>query len=72
MAGGYKALGAMEKYLADGREWFVGSEPTLADLALYGYTHVAQEGGFEMERFPLTRGWLGRVAAMPGHMGIGE
>jgi glutathione S-transferase len=70
MAGGYKTLGAMEKHLGDGREWLVGSEPTLADLALYGYTHVAHEGGFEMERYPLIREWLGRVAAMPGHVPI--
>ena len=70
MAGGYKALDAMEKYLGDGREWFVGEEPTLADIVLYGYTHVAHEGGFEMERYPLIGSWVGRVAAMPGHVPI--
>ena len=69
-AGGYKALDAMERYLADGREWFVGDSPTLADLALYGYTHVAHEGGFDMDRYQLIKGWLGRVALMPGHVPI--
>jgi glutathione S-transferase len=69
-AGGYKTLAAMEKHLADGREWFVGESPTLADIALYGYTHVAHEGGFEMERFQLTKGWLDRVATVPGHVAI--
>jgi len=69
-AGGYKALDAMEKYLGDGREWFVGDSPTLADLALYGYTHVAHEGGFEMERYPLIGGWLDRVSALSGHVPI--
>jgi glutathione S-transferase len=69
MAAGYKTLDAMEGYLP-GREFFVGSSPTLADIALYGYTHVAHEGGFEMARYPEIRGWLGRVAALPGHVPI--
>ena len=59
----------MERYLP-GRDFFVGSTPTLADIALYGYTHVAPEGGFELERYPLIRGWLERVAALPGHVPI--
>ena len=69
LAAGYKTLDAMERYLP-GREWFVGDSPTLADIALYGYTHVAHEGGFEMERYPLIRAWLHRVAAQPGHVTI--
>jgi glutathione S-transferase len=68
--GGYKTLGVMERYLSDGREWFVGESPTLADIALYGYGHVAHEGGFEMEQFPAIRAWIDRVAAMPGHVPI--
>jgi glutathione S-transferase len=67
---GYRTLDAMERYLSDGREWFVGGKPTLADIALYGYTHVAHEGGFEMGRYPAIRAWLDRVAAMPGHVAI--
>ena len=66
-AAGYKALDAMERHITD-REWFVGDTPTLADIALYGYTHVAHEGQFEMERYPAIRAWLARVAAMPGHL----
>ena len=69
VAAGYKTLDAMERYLP-GREWFVGDSATLADIALYGYTHVAHEGDFDMTRYPEIRGWLDRVAAMPGHVPI--
>jgi glutathione S-transferase len=43
---------------------------TLADIALYAYTHVAGEGGFELGGYPAIRAWLGRVAAEPGHVPI--
>jgi glutathione S-transferase len=69
-AAGYRALAAMERQLDGGREYLVGRGPTLADIVLYAYTHVAGEGGFELERYPAIRGWLGRVAAMPGHVPI--
>ncbi len=69
-AGGYRALEAMEKHLA-GRKFFVGERYSLADISLYAYTHVAGEGGFDLERFPALRAWLGRVAAQPGHVTIG-
>jgi glutathione S-transferase len=69
MAAGYRALAAMELHIA-GREFFVGGSPTLADIALYAYTHVAGEGGFELERYPAIRAWLDRVASMPGHVPI--
>jgi glutathione S-transferase len=68
-AAGHGALGAMERHLA-GREFFVGAGPTLADIVLYAYTHVADEGGFDLERYRAVRGWLARVAAMPGHIPI--
>ena len=68
-AAGYRALGAMEAHL-DGREWLVGSAFSLADISLYAYTHVADEGGFELERYPLIRAWCDRVAAVPGHVPI--
>jgi len=68
-AAGYRALDAMERHLAD-REFFVGSGPTLADIALYAYTHVAGEGGFDLERYPSVRRWLDRVSALPGHIPI--
>jgi glutathione S-transferase len=70
MAAGYRALDAMEAHLADGKEYFVGDCVTLADIVLYAYTHVAHEGGFDMERYPAIRAWLDRVAAEPGHVPI--
>jgi glutathione S-transferase len=69
-AAGYRALGAMETHLGDGRDWFVGDGMTLADIALYAYTHVAHEGGFELDRYPAVQAWLARVAAEPGHVAI--
>jgi glutathione S-transferase len=68
-AAGYRALDAMERRLA-GRAWLVGSGMTLADISLYAYTHVAHEGGFELDRYPAIRAWLARVAAEPGHVTI--
>ena len=68
-AAGYRALAAMERHLT-GREWLVGDGMTLADIALYGYTHVADEGGFDLEPYPAVRAWLDRVAAEPGHVPI--
>jgi glutathione S-transferase len=64
---GTRALGAMDQHL-QGREWFVGDGMTIADIALYAYTHVADEGGFDLEPFPAIRSWLTRVAAEPGHV----
>jgi glutathione S-transferase len=69
-AAGYRALEAMERHLADGSDWLVGDAMSLADIALYAYTHVADEGGFELERFPHVGHWLARVAAVPGHVPI--
>jgi glutathione S-transferase len=68
-AAGYRALDAMERHLA-GHEFFIGSGVTLADIALYAYTHVAHEGGFDLDRYPAIRSWLERVAAEPGHVPI--
>jgi len=68
-AAGHRALAAMERHL-DGREFLVGDGLTLADLALYAYTHVAPEGGFDLEPYPSVRRWLERVASEPGHVTI--
>jgi glutathione S-transferase len=68
-AAGYRALDAMERHL-DGRDFLVGEGPTLADIALYAYTHVAHEGGFDLGSYPAIRAWLGRVASTPGHVPI--
>jgi len=64
---GIAALGVMEQHLA-GREWFVGTAYSIADIALYAYTHVAPEGGFDLEPFPAIRAWMKRVAAEPNHV----
>jgi glutathione S-transferase len=67
--GGYKALDAMERHL-EGRTFFVGERYSLADISLYAYTHVAEEGGFELKRYPAIRAWIDRVASQPGHVRI--
>ncbi|HEX3362272.1 MAG TPA: glutathione S-transferase family protein [Solirubrobacterales bacterium] len=67
--GGLAALEAMERHLT-GREFLVGNSVTIADLALYAYTHVADEGGFEIARFEAIGAWLERVRALPGYVPI--
>jgi glutathione S-transferase len=69
MEAGHKALRAMERHL-DGRKYLVGNDMTLADIALYAYTHVADEGGFDLGAYPAIRAWLERVASQPGHVPI--
>jgi glutathione S-transferase len=64
---GYRALDAMERHLT-GRDFLVGEQYSLADISLFAYTHVAEEGGFDLGRYPAIRSWLGRVAAQPGHV----
>ena len=68
-AAGYRALDAMEGHLEGGR-FLVGEAMTLADIALYAYTHVADEGGFDLNGYPSIRAWLDRVASEPGHVAI--
>jgi glutathione S-transferase len=68
-AAGHRALTAMEAHL-DGRDLLVGDSLTIADIALYAYTHVAHEGGFELDRYPAVQAWLDRVSAEPGHVAI--
>jgi len=64
---GYQALDVMERHLT-GRRFFVAERYSIADIALYGYTHVAGEGEFDLGRYPHIRGWLDRVADQPGHV----
>ena len=66
---GEAALKLMDEHLA-GRSFFVGDRLSLADIALYAYTHVAQEGGFDLAAYPAVAAWLGRVAAEPGYLGM--
>jgi glutathione S-transferase len=64
---GYAALAVMEQRLKD-HPFLVGDRYTIADIALYAYTHVADEGGFSLESYPGIRAWCDRVAAQPNHM----
>jgi glutathione S-transferase len=68
---GYAALTAMEQQL-DGYDYFVGDRYSIADIALYAYTHVAHEGGFDLSGYPAISAWLDRVANQPGHITIDE
>ncbi|HZU50960.1 MAG TPA: glutathione S-transferase family protein [Sphingomicrobium sp.] len=61
---GNAALKLMDDHLA-GREWFVGYEPSLADICLFAYTHVAGDAEFDLDRYPHVREWLARVQAHP-------
>lgn len=61
---GADALRVMQDHLAT-HEWFVGQGPTLADIALYAYTHKAEEAGFGLGDYPAIESWLSRVAGLP-------
>jgi glutathione S-transferase len=66
---GYRTLDAMEAHLRE-EPYFVGGRYSLADISLYAYTHVAEEGGFDLGRYPAVTAWLDRVAGQPGHVPI--
>ena len=66
---GFAALDVLEQGLT-GRDYLVANRYTLADIALYAYTHVAEEGGFPLERYPAIRGWCARIAARPAYRPI--
>jgi glutathione S-transferase len=66
-AKGDAALGVMQSHLAR-RDWFAAGRYSIADIALYGYTHCAAEGGFDLARYPAVGAWLKRVASQPGHV----
>jgi len=70
LARGRAALGVMETHLAS-RSWFVGDRCTIADVALYAYTHVADEATLDLAPYTAVRAWLARVASEPGHVPIG-
>jgi len=63
-SGGYKALSVMEDQLTK-EFFFVGDSFSVADISLYAYTHVAHEGGFDLEKFPAIKAWFKRVEAIP-------
>jgi glutathione S-transferase len=67
---GHKALGVMEQHLA--REpFFAAGRYTVADIALYAYTHCAGDGGFDLGRYPGVSAWLARVKSQPRHVPLG-
>lgn len=66
---GYAALGVMEGHLRR-HSFFVAGRYSIADIALYAYTHVAGEGGFDLAGFPAVGEWLRRVRSQPGHVAI--
>ncbi|WP_277189301.1 glutathione S-transferase family protein [Caballeronia sp. BR00000012568055] len=66
-AGSYRALDVMEQHLAT-RTFFVGERYTIADIALYAYTHVADEAGLDLANYPHIRAWLERVRTQPRHI----
>ena len=68
---GYRALTVMESHLRD-QDFFTGKDYGIADIALYAYTHVADEGGFDLGGFPSVREWLTRVKSQPRHITIDE
>ena len=69
-AAGDAALRLMDQHL-ETRDWFVGRQPSLADIALYAYTHVAEEGGgFMLADYPAVKRWLARIEALPGYIAI--
>jgi glutathione S-transferase len=69
MQEGYRALGVMEKHLAR-HDFFAANTYTLADIALYAYTHLAHQCDFDLSSFPAVRAWLARVADQSGHIAM--
>jgi glutathione S-transferase len=68
-AAGLAALALMDEHLS-GRRFFVGEGITLADICLYAYTHVAEEGGYDLSLYPAVQAWLKAVEAVPNFIGL--
>jgi glutathione S-transferase len=69
LLGGDKAFRVMEQQLQR-TPFLVGEQYTLADIALYAYSHVAEQAGFTLHAYPAVRAWLARVASQPGHLAM--
>jgi len=69
MAAGYAALDVMEQALSEA-DWLAAGRYTIADIALYAYTHVAHEGGFDLSGYAAIRAWMDRLSDQPGHQPI--
>jgi len=70
-AKGNAALAIMERHLQK-EHWLAGGQYSIADIALYAYTHVAADGGFDLARYPAVSAWLARIAAQPGYIPLSE
>ena len=70
MEEGHRSLGVMEKHIAQ-HDFFVADRYTIADIALYAYTHVAHLCDFDLAPYPAVRAWLKRIAGQPGHVPMG-
>ena len=70
-AGGHAALRVMESRLAH-HDYLVGDRFTIADISLFGYTHVAGEGGFSLDAYPGINRWLARIASLPRHLTMAD
>jgi glutathione S-transferase len=70
-AGGHAALAVMERHLASA-DYLVGDSLTIADISLYAYTHVAEEGGFSLDAYPSVRAWMSRLASHPRHVTMSD
>ena len=68
---GNQALAVMDEHLQH-RQFMVAERYTIADIALYAYTHEAHEGGFDLSRYPAVLAWLQRIRAQPGHITIDQ
>jgi glutathione S-transferase len=67
--GGYRALAIMEASL-EYSSYLVGEHLTTADISLYGYTHVAEEGGFDLAHYPAIKAWIKSISALPKYSGM--
>ena len=67
--GGYRALDVMETHLTKS-DYLVGNHCTIADISLYAYTHVADEGGFDLSEYPSIIDWLGRIRSLDGYVSM--
>jgi glutathione S-transferase len=65
--GGYAALSVMERTLR-ASDWLLGEKPSIADISLYAYTHVADQGGFDLTRYAGVRAWIERFPELPGYV----
>ena len=69
MPHGYAALGVMESHLS-AHDFFVAERYSIADIALYAYTHVAHEGGFDLKTYPRIRDWLKQIQTQPHYIAM--